>query len=290
MKFERNVDLKEFTTFKIGGPAEYFFKASTEEDLTKAIKHAVKEELPVFVLGGGSNILISDKGIKGLVIKSEIKGINFSNNIVTVGAGVNINELIGQAADKGLGGLEFLAGVPSTVGGAIWGNAGSHEEAMGDLVETVKVLDKSEEEIEIKELSKADCQFGYRDSIFKHDDLIILEVVLKLNEVEGIKEKVSSQINKKNKSQDLKTPSAGCVFKNPVGDKGAGQIIDELGLKGYEMGGAKVSTKHANFIVNADGEAKAEDVIMLISYIKQQVRDNTGIELQDEIQYIGFDN
>ncbi len=288
MKFEKNVDLKEFTTFKIGGPAEYFFKATTEEDLIKAIKKAKKEELPVFVLGGGSNILISDKGIKGLVIKCEIKGIEFSNNIVKVGAGANINELIGQAADKGFGGLEFLAGVPSTVGGAIWGNAGSHTESIGNLVEKVKVLDNSEEELEVKELVKAECQFGYRDSIFKHDDLIILEVLFNLKEVEKIKEKVAAQIVKKQGSQDLKTPSAGCVFKNPVGNKGAGQIIDELDLKGYEMGGAKVSTKHANFIVNT-GEAKAEDVVMLISYIKQQVRDNTGIELQEEVQYIGFD-
>lgn len=287
MKFERNIPLKDFTTFKIGGPAEYFFQAATEEELIQAFKKAVKEELPIFVLGGGSNILISDKGIKGLVIKCEIKGIEFSNNIVTVGAGANINELIGQAADKGLGGLEFLAGVPSTVGGAIWGNAGSHEEAIGDLVETVKVIDQEEEEIEIKELTKADCQFGYRDSLFKHDKLIILAATLKLKEEEGVKEKIAAQIAKKNSSQDLKTPSAGCVFKNPVGNKGAGQIIDEIGLKGYEMGGAKVSTKHANFIVNT-GQATAEDVIMLISYIKQQVRDNTGIELQEEVQYIGF--
>lgn len=287
MKFEKNVDLKEFTTFKIGGPAEYFFRATTEKELVEAIKKAAKEELPLFVLGGGSNILISDKGIKGLVIKCEIKELEFSNNIVTVGAGLNINELIGQASDKGLGGLEFLAGVPSTLGGAIWGNAGSHEEFIGQLVKTVKLLDKSEEEPEVKELTRAECQFGYRDSIFKHDDLVILQAVLELKEVEGVKEKIAAQIAKKNTSQDLKTPSAGCVFKNPVGNKGAGQIIDELGLKGYEMGGAKVSTKHANFIVNT-GQATAEDVIMLISYIKQQVRDNTGIELQEEIQYIGF--
>lgn len=289
MKFEKNVGLAQFTTFKIGGPAEKFYLASQAEDFIKALKYAKKENWPYFILGGGSNILISDDGIKGLVIKCGLNEIEFQEEQVRAGAGVNINELIGQAAAKSLGGLEFLAGVPSTLGGAIWGNAGSEEEAIGGLVEIVKIVDMDEEDPEIKELSRADCQFGYRDSIFKHDSLVILEAVLKLKPTDGITEKIQEILNKKRTSQDLSNPSAGCIFVNPTGRKRAGQIIDELGLKGYKMGGAKVSEKHANFIINTGG-AKAEDVIMLISYIKQQARDQMGIQLQEEVQYIGFDN
>lgn len=286
MKFEKEVDLAPLTTFKIGGPAQFFYQAETEEDLIKAIKKAQQENLPVFILGRGSNILVSDKGFKGLVIKCQIKKIEFNDNLVIAGAGENLSELMGEAAEKGLGGLEFLAGVPCTIGGAVWANAGSKDQAIGDFIEKVKIIDKQGE---IKELSAADCQFDYRKSVFKSEPLIVLEATLKLKKdnSEEIKSKIAENIKQKQLKQDLSNPSVGCIFRNSIGNKTAAQLIDSLGLKGYKMGGAKVSDKHANFIINT-GKATAEDVVMLISYIKQQVRDEFGIQLQEEVEYVGF--
>ncbi len=283
---EKDVALAPLTTFKIGGPAQFFYRAKDRASLGQAIKAAQKAEVPFFILGGGSNILVADKGFEGLVIKCELKNLTWQGPEVTAGAGLNINELIGQAQTKGLGGLEFLAGVPSTVGGAVWANAGSTKENIGQLVKLVRVLDEQGAE---EELSAADCQFDYRDSLFKHKKLIITEVVLilKAEETTNLQTKIQDRIAQKKESQDLLNPSAGCIFKNPVGQRSAGQLIAELGLKGYKMGGAKVSEKHANFIVNT-GSATAEDVVMLISYLKQQVRDNLGIQLQEEVEYVGF--
>lgn len=286
MKFEKAVALAPLTTFKIGGPAKFFYQADTEENLIKALKQAADKELPVFILGKGSNVLIADKGFDGLVIKCDIKGLNIKDDLATIGAGENLNEVIGKCAEQGLGGIEFLAGVPCTIGGAIWANAGSKDQGIGDFVEKVKVIDA---QVELKELTKADCQFNYRESIFKHKAYHIVEVVFKLqkNDTEEIKKKITENIQQKQQKQDLTNPSAGSVFRNPPGNKSAGQLIDSLGLKGYTMGGAKISEKHANFIINT-GKATADDVIMLISYIKQQARDELGVQLQEEVKYIGF--
>lgn len=284
---ERAVALKDFTTYKIGGTAEYFYHATDIKELGKLLIAAQKAEVPVFVLGNGSNILIADKGFKGLVIKNEIKGISIKDNLVTVGAGKNINSVIGQAAESSLGGLEFLAGVPTTLGGAVWGNAGSATENIGQYVEKVTALNSAGESLEY---NKAACQFAYRESIFKHNKNIIVEVVLRLvpGELENIKQKITALVQAKREKQDLVNPSCGCVFKNPKTGESAGKLIESLGLKGKKMGGAKISEKHANFIINT-GSATAEDVIMLISYVKQQVRDQLGVQLQEEVQYVGFE-
>jgi UDP-N-acetylmuramate dehydrogenase len=282
----RDVSLAPYTTFKIGGPAKYFFTARSEEELKKIIQEAKDNQIPYFILGKGSNVLIADEGYKGLVIKLEFNKISFNDKQVIISADVGLGSLMGFCKDKGLSGLEFLAGIPATVGGIIWANAGSDKENIGQLIERVKVLSNNG----TIELNNKDCQFAYRDSIFKHQkDYIIIEAVLNLQTAssEIIAEKIKKMTENKLKSQDLEHPSIGSIFKNPAGDKKAWELIRDVDLAGFKMGGAQVSEKHTNFIINT-GQATASDVIMLISLIKQKVRDELEIQLMEEIEYVGF--
>ena len=303
LKIKEKIPLKEYTTFKIGGPARYFFVAKSKEGLKNAILWAKKKKLPFFILGGGSNVLFSDKGFNGLVIKLQNTQSEIRNTNVIAGAGVPLQKLVLEAAKKGLSGLENLAGIPGTLGGAIWGNAGAFGREIGDLVEEVKVLDVGGSKLEVKKLKNKDCKFGYRDSIFKKkENLIILEATLKLKKGKRkeIKEKMKEILKLRKEKQPLEFPSAGSVFKNvPIekvpkkiqekfkekikdGFLPAGVLIEAAGLKGYQIGGAKISEKHANFIVNT-GEAKARDVLKLIELIKKRVRKKFKIELKEEI-------
>jgi len=303
LKIKEKIPLKEYTTFKIGGPARYFFVAKSKEGLKNAILWAKKKKLPFFILGGGSNVLFSDKGFNGLVIKLQNTQSEIRNTNVIAGAGVPLQKLVLEAAKKGLSGLENLAGIPGTLGGAIWGNAGAFGREIGDLVEEVKVLDVGGSKLEVKKLKNKDCKFGYRDSIFKKkENLIILEATLKLKKGKRkeIEEKMKEILKLRKEKQPLEFPSAGSVFKNvPIekvpkkiqekfkekikgGILPAGVLIEAAGLKGYQIGGAKISEKHANFIVNT-GEAKARDVLKLIELIKKRVRKKFKIELKEEI-------
>ena len=279
------ISLAPYTTFKIGGPAKFFVVVKNEEEMIDALKWAKENNQPYFILGHGANILVSDKGFDGLVIKNEMKRLEIRDEEILADSGVVLADLIGQYASKGLSGLEFLAGVPSTLGGAIFGNAGSPEEAIGNFITHVRVLDK---ELKVKELSKEDCGFAYRQSVFQNNDYIILSAALKLEKgnTEKIIESIKNLMLKKKEMQDLEHPSAGCVFKNPEGYS-AGQLIDELDLKGKKIGQAQISEKHANYIINLGG-ATADQVVQLICYIKQQVRDKKGVLLCEEIKYIGF--
>ncbi|MFA5070090.1 MAG: UDP-N-acetylmuramate dehydrogenase [Patescibacteria group bacterium] len=284
MNVKNNIILASYTTFKIGGPAKYFAVVKKEEEMMAGLKWAKENKQPYFILGHGANILVSDKGFDGLVIKNEMKDTE-TNAAVFVESGVVLADLIGQCAGKGISGLEFLAGVPSTLGGAIYGNAGSAQKAIGDFVVSVRALDR---DLRVRVFNKADCGFAYRQSIFKNNEYVILSATLKLekgdayNIIEGIK----NLMLKKKETQDLEHPSAGCVFKNADGYI-AGRLIDELGLKGKKIGQAQISEKHANYIINLGG-ATADQVAQLISYIKQQVRDKKKIQLQEEINYVGF--
>lgn len=282
---KQNILLVPFTTFKIGGPAKFFVKVKNEEEMIDALKWAKENKQPYFILGHGANILVSDKGFGGLVIKNEMRRLEIRDEEVTAESGVLLANLIGQCAGQGLSGLEFLAGVPSTIGGAIYGNAGAPEKAIGDFVISVRVLDQ---ELKIKELKQIECKFAYRQSIFQNSEYIVLSAILKMEK--GNTEKIIGSIKnlmlKKKETQDLEHPSAGCVFKNSDGFS-AGQLIDELGLKGKKIGQAQISERHANYIINLGG-ATADQVVQLISYIKQQVRDKKGVQLCEEIKYIGF--
>jgi UDP-N-acetylmuramate dehydrogenase len=308
IKTREKIPLKEYTTFKIGGPARYFFVAKNKEDLKNAILWAKKKKLPFFILGGGSNVLFSDNGFNGLVIKLQNTQYEIRNTNVIAGAGVPLQKLVLETAKKGLSGLENLAGIPGTLGGAIWGNGGAFGREIGDLVEEVKVLDAGSSKLEVKKLRNKDCKFGYRDSIFKRKkNWIILEATLRLKKgkKKEIEEKIKEFLRLRKEKQPLEFPSAGSVFKNvPIkkvpkeirekfkekikdGFLPAGVLIEAAGLKGFQIGGVKISEKHANFIVNVEN-ARAKDVVKLIELIKKGVKRKFNIELEEEIKLVGF--
>ena len=306
MNIQKNILLSQYTTFKIGGPAENFVLAKNIAEVQEAVAWAKENKQPIFVLGGGSNLLISDNGIKGLIIKLDLQNLEFDNNKIIVGAGAILAFLLNQSLEHDLVGLEFAAGIPGTDGGAIRGNAGTYDQAMNDVVISIKYLD---ENFVIQEIDNASAEFAYRDSIFKSKSYIILEAKLELKkgDVQAAQQLIKERLQYRQDNHP-KRPSAGCIFKNISFDEvdiddlakrgveiekfsesqkiPAGYLIDKVGLKGKQIGGAQVSEQHANYIVNI-GEATAEDVIMLISLIKQQIRDKYGVQLLEEVQFIG---
>lgn len=312
INIQEKIPLKNLTTFRIGGPARFFVEVKTEEELMEAVKYAKDNNLEFFVLGGGSNVLVSDKGFNGLVVKIKFteSNIDIENNTITAGTGVSMAKILKDSTENNLSGLEWSAGLPGNLGGAIRGNAGTFGLSMNDIVESVKVYDLVDEKI--KEFKKSECEFEYRNSIFKKtNNFIIISARLKFvrGEKEAMQKKIEDCINWR-KSAFPEGFSPGSFFRHTeptehnlkiikeiprfselkLHEKNtipSGFIIEEAGLKGKKIGGAMVSEKHANFIINT-GEATAEDVIMLASLIKQQVRDKFGIELQEEVQYLGF--
>ncbi len=305
MQIQENIILAPYTTFKIGGPAEYFALVKTLEELQDALLWAKEKEKDIFVFGGGSNLLIGDNGIKGLVIKLDLQRLEFDENKVIVGAGVNLAYLLNQALENNLTGLEFAAGVPGTVGGAIRGNAGTYGVAMGDVVTAIRYLDKNNE---LKTMAKNEADFAYRHSIFKVNNYLIVEaeLLLERGDVAASKALVQERLLYR-KNNHPNQPSAGCIFKNidfreadieALKSKGievgkflehkkipAGYLIEKADLKGKTIGQAQVSPQHANYIINL-GEAKAEDVVILTSLIKQQIRDKFGLQLEEEVQFV----
>jgi len=260
MKFQRNILLRDYTTFKIGGRAKYFFAAKTKTELISAIKLAKEKKLPFFILGGGSNLLVSDRGFNGLVIKF----------------GQPLSLYVSR-------GLEWTVGIPGTVQGAVWGNAGAFKKSMKDVVESVEVFNTETGTVKI--FKNKDCQFSYRNSIFrKKNNLIILSVKIKLKK--NNTKKIKQYLNYRKKTQPLNFPSAGSIFKNPNGFS-AGELIEKCGLKGKKIGNVKISEKHSNFIVNL-GNGKAKEVIKLIKLIKQKIKKKFGIELEEEIVILSY--
>jgi len=288
LKLKINEPLAKYTTFKIGGPADFFVEVEKEEELIRLLKLLRELNLPYFILGGGSNLLVADEGFRGMVIKMQNSKCKFQNDNskfkIICGAGYLLGKLVEKTAKIGLAGLEFAAGIPGTIGGAVRGNAGAWQQAIGDKVKRVKVLTPQEE---IKWIEASNCQFSYRQSRFKKTKEIIWEVELELErgEKKEIKEKIKENLAKR--ATQPKEPSAGCIFVNPK-PFAAGQLIDKCGLKGARIGDAQISPKHANFIVNL-GKAKAADVIRLIKLIKEKVKEKFGVNLKEEIFLLGFD-
>lgn len=309
---QKNILLKNYTTFKIGGRAKYFFLAKNEEDLTKAISAAKRMSLPFFILGSASNVLAADKGYQGLIIKIHTKffmTVDLKKNKIISGAGTKLKNIVETATKNGLTGFEWAAGIPGTVGGAIFGNIGAFGKSISDFVERVRVLEIDDSKFKIKKLSKKDCCFKYKDSIFKHKkNLIIISVVfcLKKGEIPEIKKKIKEYLDYRKKHHPLNFPSAGCIFKNAKlkinnkkllrdfpelkefnkkGEIPAGWLVEKCGLKGKKSGNVKISEKHANFILNL-GNGKAKDVKNLINLAKEKVKNKFGIELEEEIQHL----
>jgi len=294
---QKNISLKNYTTFRIGGSANYFFIAKTKKDIMEAIKMAKQLNLLFFVLGSGSNLLVSDEGFDGLVIKIKNQKLknpclpagkkNQKSKIIDAEAGVFLNQIVILALKNNLSGLEWAAGIPGTVGGAIYGNAGAFGKSIGDSIEEVEIFDTKD--LEIKTFKNKDCKFGYRDSIFKNKkNLIILSVILQLKKgnEKVIQEKMKKYLEHRRETQPLNYPSAGSIFKNPKGLFTA-EFIEKCGLKDKRIGDVKISEKHANFIINL-GQGKANDVIKLIKLIKKRVKEKFDIVLQEEIQFLGF--
>lgn len=278
MKLKENEPLSEHTTFRIGGPARYFIEAKTIAELQAALNFAKGKKLKVLFLGKGSNALISDKGFNGLVIKLRLSRTGVSGESVVAESGVSVAQLVNLTAKKGLTGLEFLTGIPGTVGGAVAMNAGVGKFAIGDKIKRVWGLRKT--------FSKSECKFGYRRSIFQVGKYIITKVEFKLKK--GNKAKIRATIKqmwqKRLEKQPYDLPSAGSVFKNPKG-KFAGQLIEEAGCKGLRVRGAEVSKMHANFIVNR-GKARAKDVIQLMKAVQKKVKKAFGVTLEPEIKFV----
>lgn len=314
-KVQQDIVLADHTTFKIGGPAEYFREVQTKQELLEAYQWARDNGRSVILLGGGSNVLISDRGVKGLVIKPTNTEVTIHGDRVYAGAGAPLGRAVRVAAGAGLSGLEWAGGIPgATMGGATRGNAGAFGVDMSLLTETVEVFDmKADSSSCFPNFSNKDCSFDYRTSIFKkQDNYIVWHVILKLRRStpSPVKE-YTGEIIEKRKSRQPNLPNAGCIFKNlsydEVAEKnpdllahaesvgavnngkiGAGWVIDLLGLRGKIVGGAKISLEHANFIVNT-GRATSVDVVSLISHIKKEAKEKLGLELREEIQYLGFD-
>jgi len=283
----KNILLKNHTSFGIGGQVKYFFGARNKNDLFTALKTAKMLNLPFFILGAGSNLLVSDKGFKGLVIKLLNNKYQILNNEITAEAGVSLSRLVNISVRLSLSGLEWASGIPGTVGGAVFGNAGSFGKSMKDIVKKVEVVDAKT--LKLKTYGLRECKFAYRQSAFKiKKNLIIVSAVLKLKKGKKseIKKKIEEYLNYKKTSQPLNCPSAGSVFKNP-GKEYAGELIEACGLKGKTIGRAKISEKQANFIVNLGG-ARAQDVRKLVNLAKKSVKKKFSLSLREEIQYLGF--
>ncbi len=285
VEFVKDITISKYTTYKCGGKALGMFYPSDINDLIVLIKYLRKNNIKFKLLGKGSNVIFNNKFYDGYIINLEkINILDIYGRTIRVGAGFSLPRLSMKASLLSLTGLEFASGIPGTVGGAIYMNAGAYNSDMKNIVKSVKVLTP---EYKIKEFSNEECDFSYRESFFtKNKGYIILEVILELDY--GNKEEILALINdRKNRriaSQPLDYPSAGSVFRNPPGDS-AGRIIESLGLKGKCINDACVSNKHANFIINT-GQATGEDIKKLIIFIQEKVEKETGIKLKIEQEFV----
>ncbi|MBN2478751.1 MAG: UDP-N-acetylmuramate dehydrogenase [Parachlamydiales bacterium] len=281
MEIKKNISLKNYTTFKIGGYAKFFAAVKSIEDATQAYLFAKKNMLKTFVLGKGSNILFDDSGFSGLVIYNDIDFLDINENSVNVGAGFSFIRLGLVTASKNLSGLEFAAGVPGSVGGAVFMNASTYDQKISNTIEEVTYLD---EDGNIYIYKKDEMDFKYRHSIFQKKKGIIISAKFLLTSDENAKQRQLEIVTKKRSNQPMNERNAGCIFKNPE-NISAKILISECGLVNYKIGKAKVSEKHPNFIIN-ENDASSKDVLLLISHIKKTVFDKTKIKLQEEVRYI----
>lgn len=274
-----NIDLKNYNTYKIGGIAKYLIKPKSVFDLKIIFDDLKNKNIPYLLLGGGSNVILPDTDFNGAIIKLDnLDEVIFKDGFCYAGAGINLNKLIKTCIDNGYVNLAKLYGIPGSLGGAVRGNAGCNNDEIFNHIISVLVYDDGI----LKFINKDNINYGYRETSFKKNNMIILGVVLKIElgdankAYEYIKEKFKDRISK----QPLEYPNAGSVFKNPEGDS-AGKLIDECGLKDLSVGGAKVSNKHANFIINYEF-AKSSDIIKLIEEIKEEVKIKKNIDLELE--------
>ena len=274
------------TTLKVGGRADLLVYPENIEDIKETVLYAKKEELDLFILGLGSNLLVGDSGIRGIVVNLArgFKGIRLLNdNMLDCSAGASLGLVVSQSAKHGLTGAEFLSGIPGTLGGAVRMNAGAFGSEMKDIIETVTFMNQDGE---IVKQGRETIRFEYRN-LHIDDGAIILSAMLSLasDDEEAVRKRIKHFAKERAIKQPLGSATAGSVFKNPPGDF-AGRLIEEAGLKGMLIGGAKLSEKHANFIENVGG-GSAADILALIEIIKDRVLKNSGIMLETEVQIVG---
>lgn len=278
--------MKNHTSFKIGGPVDIMILPNTEDEIKTAIEICRKEKLDFMVMGNGSNLLVKDGGIRGVIIKinDNFNNVEVKGDRIYAQAGSLLNAISRIALENSLSGFEFATGIPGALGGAMTMNAGAYGGEMKDVVESVRVLDKNGH---IKEYSNEEMNFRYRNSRVGDDGLIVLNIVFKLKHAkrEDIKATIDDLTFKRTSKQPLEYPSGGSTFKRPEGYF-AGKLIDDSGLRGLRYGGAEVSKKHCGFVINVE-EATCKDVLTLIETIKKTVRDNFNVELEREIKLLG---
>ena len=279
--------MSSYSTFRAGGNAEAICFINELPVLKKTVPFLNSEGIPWMTVGKGSNLLVTDKGIDGAVIILREKLAEVyeeSNHMVTAGGGLSTNRLLKYCVQQSLSGMEFIAGIPGTVGGAVIMNAGAYGEEIGARLQKVSIVTS---EGKTEEIEHSQISFEYRKTSLPVNAIVYSVILgLKKGKKELIKEKIESNFKKRKESQPLDMPSCGSVFKNPPG-KFAGKLIEESGLKGKKIGGAMISPKHANFIVNT-GNAKASDIIELINTTKKKVKEDTGIDLETEINVVGI--
>lgn len=280
--------MAKHTSFKIGGPADVFIKVDNIEELKETLDLSKQNQIPLTIIGNGSNLLVTDKGIRGITAKLNLKDIEIKNEnnkqIIKVEAGVPVGLLAQKLLKEEITGFEELSGIPGTIGGAVIMNAGAHGKELKDILKKVTAMDYNGN---IHEFTNEECQFSYRNSRFQKEKYIILQATLELEKGNSteIKEKMDEYMQFRKEKQPIEYPNAGSTFKRGE-DFVTAKLIDEAGLKGYKVGGAQVSKKHAGFIVNVDN-ATAKDVIELTDYIKEKIEEKFGKKINLEIQIIG---
>jgi UDP-N-acetylmuramate dehydrogenase len=278
--------LSKYSTFQIGGPADFFYKVSDTSILPSLLKYAKDQGIKTFILGTGSNTLFDDNGFRGLVIKIESKNTEIlEGNLVKADSGVSIPRLIKFTVDSGLQGIEHWVGLPGTVGGAVRGNAGCNGLETKDILVSAEIVGQN---LEVRSVDKAYFDFDYRFSKLKNNQEIVLNATFQLEKLQSTKEEQKSLMMDLNKNRIAAQPfgsTTGSFFKNPSTDQPAGMLIDQAGLKGKKIGNAQISDKHGNFFLNLGG-AKAKEILELARLAKEQVKAKFGLELEQEVQYL----
>lgn len=287
MTILENVPLSRYTSWHVGGPAKYLMQPTSDEEVRQAITFAKEKNLPWYILGKGSNTLFPDSGWPGVIIIMSDRTMTAQGNTLTAASGTFLRQLVNKAHTAGLTGLEELAGIPGTVGGAVRGNAGTWNTEVKDVLKSTDILDTNKDDFPIVTMTPTDCDFGYRHSIFKsHLQWVILRASFNLQpgDINEAKARVAKDLTDRHTKQPYDAPSAGSVFKNP--DKAAGifsgKLIEKAGLKGTTIGDAQISPKHGNFIVNR-GKATSADIRALIALVQKTVREKFQVDLEPEI-------
>ena len=278
--------MKKHTTFRIGGPADVFVMPRTIEEVSKALEICRQEQLPYFILGNGSNLLVSDQGYRGVIIQLDrnMEEITVDGTEIRAAAGALLSSIAVAARRASLAGFEFAGGIPGTLGGAVVMNAGAYGGEMKDVLKEVTVMTGNGE---IRVIPASELEMGYRTSIIKKAGYLVLGATISLKEgnLEEIKALTRELSEKRTSKQPLEFPSAGSTFKRPEGYF-AGKLIMDSGLRGYQIGGARVSDKHCGFVINA-GDATAQDVVALMDHVTEVVREKYGVTLEPEVKFLG---